>query len=181
MFSHLRWLAASVVLLAHCAPVGADVCIGLRARREIVGQHLENQARTCDFEIVRDAGITEAELRIPRRLILADASSGGSSRTAMAGLALSAAFVGGGLWCLRFHGSRVPTTKWIGAGLLAVLFAGTLMMGSLADATPPSRGPGLLQTTVKIGEVDVKVQIVEQGDVVQLVVPPELADKIAAR
>jgi hypothetical protein len=135
-----------------------------------------------DLVILRDSKIEQAELRIPRRLMTAEAPAVNTTRVAMSGLALSAAFVGGGLWCLRFRGSKIPRKQWLGAAALGLLLAGSLAWTSLADANvPPTPWFEGMPRSVMLGEVSVRVQIVETGDQVQLVVPMALADKIAAR
>jgi hypothetical protein len=155
-------------------------CLGGWARREIYKPRAPAADQVHDFEIVCDANVKEAELRIPRRMLLADASTGNTTRVALTGLALSAAFVGGGLWCLRFRGPKIPRKKLIGAGALASLLAGSLVLASFANGNAPApQHPGI--PPVQLGDIAASVRIVDQGDHVQLIVPVELADKIKAR
>jgi len=181
MSSHFRWFAALVLMTMFAndalADAGPPCLVGL-LRRDNGVQRRPFVDAEYELVIVSDPNVKEAELRVPRRMLIADASTGGSTRTAMVGLALSAAFVGGGLWCLRFRGSKIPKQKLIAAGALGVLLVGSLVFVSIGHAKAQ---PQVFPRIVQLGDTTVKVQIVEQGDAVQLVVPTELADKIAAR
>ncbi len=183
MATQLRWLAALCVLLQFAEHACADVapCLKVWARRD-VAKPPPFADREFDLVILRDPKIEQAELRIPRRLATAEAPAQRTTRVAMAGLALSAAFVGGGLWCLRFRGQKIPRQKWLGAGALVLLLAGSLAWTSFAEAdvVPPPWFEGMPRT-VLLGEISVDVQFVETGDQVQLAVPTAWADKIAAR
>lgn len=187
MSSPLRWLAAFVLVLSATTPVWADACFhprNLFVAAESPWERHERLAPTspeCDFVIVRDPSVKDAELRIPRRLMLADAAAPGSTRTAMVGLALSAACVGGGLWCLRFRPREIPKKKlMIGAALAAVLIV-ALTLVSFPEANGHETPTRIMVPTVRLGDIAVNVRIVDEGDAMELVVPPELADKIAAR
>jgi hypothetical protein len=185
MSSALRSFAVLVLILASATPLWADGCFPSFRRRPSQFDYIAPRAEPeYDLVIVRDPEIKEAELRIPRRLLVAAASVEGPTRTAMAGLALSAAVVAGGLWCLRFRGPRVPKNKLLVAGALVVLLLAGVVFVNIAnaDVLPPT--PEMLtriQMAQPIGEIPVNVVIVDAGDRVQLVVPPELADKISAR
>ena len=96
----------------------------------------------------------------------------------MAGLALSAAFVGGGMWCLRYRTGQIPKKKLLAiAAVLMLLLGGWTMSGFVEAKSPPSQLP----TVVLLDGVEVRVCFVPQGDEVQLVLPPELAAKIDPR
>jgi hypothetical protein len=185
MSSSLRWLASLVLLLSAAPHVWADACLhNPFVRRETPWERLRSTTPDPehDLVIVRDASVKEAELRIPRRMMAADASAPGSAtRTMMVGVALSAAFVGGGLWCLRFRPREIPRKKLlIGAAVIVVLYAG-LTLVSFSEANPPEPPIRIVLPTVQLGDIAVNVRIVDQGGAVELALPPELADKIAAR
>jgi hypothetical protein len=134
--------------------------------------------REYDLVILTDPNIQEAELRVPRRMMLADAG-GVQPRMAMAGLAICAAFVGGGMWCLRYRGERIPKKTVSVVGLAAVLILFGLTLNSYVDAkAQPIRPP---PPVTLFENVEVAVRVVEQGDEVQLVLPPELAARIDGR
>lgn len=183
MSSSLRWIASLLLLLIMSTPLWADGCIGgafrRRDRSELTPEIKADPEH--DLVILQDPNIKQAELRIPRRLMLAEAPSGVSTRHAMAGLALSVGFVGCGLWCLRFRGKQVPRTKLIVAGGMVVLLLGGLTVGNFANAKmQPFQLPPPPVVTLADG-TPITVQIVEGGDEVQLMLPPDLADKIMKR
>lgn len=185
MSSHFRRLAVVVMLTASASDALADVapCLvgwGRRNPRNLSAPPAPEET-TLDFEIIRDPNCTQAELRIPRSILIAS-NGGGSTRTALAGLALSAAVVTGGLWCVCFRGDKVPRKKLLGAVALVLLLVGSVVFVSLAEANmPPPSGLSRFALPVELAEIDVQVRIVEQGTTIQLVAPPELADKITAR
>jgi hypothetical protein len=176
MSSALRSFTVFVLLLILAKPIWADACFPRFTRRENYVPRVEPE---YDLVIVRDPDIKEAELRIPRRLLVASASVEGPTHTAMAGLALSAAIVAGGLWCVSFRGRRVPKKKLLVAGaLVGLLLAGVVFVNiANADVPPLNQVMGITE----VGAVPVKVVMVEQGDAVQLFVPPALADRITGR
>jgi hypothetical protein len=179
MPSSFRWLASLVLLMLATTQVWADACFHVFGRRDpLIFQDRSAPAPEYDLVIVRDPSATEAELRIPRRMMVADAAAPASStRTAIAGLALSAACVAGGLWCLRFRPREIPKKKLlIGFAVIAVLFA-VLTLVEFSEANGPEKSI----PTIRLGDIAVNVRIVDQGDAVELVVPAELADKIKAR
>ena len=183
MSSSLRWFSSLLLLLIMSTPLWADACIGgafRRRDRSEVKPELKADPEH-DLVILQDPNIKQAELRIPRRLMLAEAPSGVSTRHAMAGLALSVGFVGCGLWCLRFRGKQVPRTKLIVAGVMAVLLLGGLTAGNFVNAKAQPIRPFPVPVVTLADGTPVSVQIVEGGDEVQLIVPPDLADKIMKR
>ena len=184
MPSSLRWIASLVLLTSATTPVWADACFHPRQIfvLENRGERPYPTAPEHDLVIVRDPSVKEAELRIPRRMMVADGSApAGTTRTVMVGLALSAAFVGGGLWCLRFRPREVPRKKLaIGVAVIVVLYAVLSQVG-FSEANPPEPPTRIVLPTVQLGDIAVNVRFVDQGDAVELVLPPELADRIAAR
>ncbi len=183
MSSSLRWFASLVLLLSATTHVWADACFhNPFVRREGPWSVQPAPAPEYDLVIVRDPNVKEAELRIPRQMMIADASTpSGGTRTAMVGLALSAAFVGGGLWCMRFRPREIPKKKLlVGVAVIVVLYA-ALTLVSYSEANPPEPQSRIVLPTTQLGDIAVNVRIVDQGDAVELVVPPELADRITHR
>jgi hypothetical protein len=182
MSSSLRWLTSLVLVCASATQVWADAGIpfcplNMFARRDRPWNQQPRVEPEYDLVIIRDPNAKEAELRIPRKMMVADASPPANTRTAMVGLALSIAIVAFGTWCLRYRPREIPKRKLaFGAAVVALLIA-ALSVASYAEARPQPL-PVRLTT---IGDIAVTVRMVEQGDRVELVVPPEIADKIAAR
>src|SRR5436190_139957 len=83
-------------------------------------------------------------------------------------------FVGGGLWCMRYRVGQIPKKKVLAAVLVGFVLLSLLPMLDFADATPPRRPE--LPRVLKLGEVEVNVTIVEEGNAVELIVPSDLAD-----
>src|ERR1051325_2497268 len=104
-------------------------------------------------------------------MMVADASPQVSTRHALAGLALSASFVGGGLWCLRYRGGQIPRKKVLIAVVVGFVLLSLLTTIDFAGATPPRKPP--LPQVIRLDEVAGDVVFVEQGAEVELVVPPE--------
>jgi hypothetical protein len=188
MPSSLRWLASLVLLMSAATHVWADgpvpFCLGRPNRFPNVINTEPKTApeRECDLVIVRDASVKDAELRIPQRMMVADTGAPqNGTRTAMAGLALSAACVAGGLWCLRHRPREIPKKKLlIGVAVVALLFVAVTLV-SYSEANGQDAPARIVMPTVQLGDIAVNVRIVDQGDAVELVLPPELADRIAAR
>ncbi len=181
----LRSVAVLVVFYFAATQVWADACfhpLGLFVRRERPWDRPVPVDPEYDLVIIRDPSVKEAELRIPRQMMVADAAAPASNtRTAIAGVALSAACVAGGLWCLRYRPREIPKKKLvIGFAVIAVLFV-AMTRASFTKANGPEQPNRILVPIVKVGDIAVNVRIVDQGDVVELVVTPELADKIKTR
>ena len=161
MPSHFRWLAAALLVLAFATDACADVvpCMGGWIRRDRPDFRMQHvPLDEYDFEIIRDANVQEAELRIPRRMLAAQTPAADSTRTAMTGLALSVAFVAGGLWCVSFRGSKIPKKKLIGAGGLAALLVASLAFVSFASADVPALPATNIDThRIQLGDVQVQV------------------------
>ncbi len=188
MSSSLRWLPAPLLVLMVVTELHADVappCLFFSGgrRQPRPWEHSEPAKAEHDVVIVRDPEAKIAELKIPRKMMSADASRPVSTRHAMAGLAISMAFVGGGLWCMCYRAGEIPKKKVLAGTVIGVLALGLLSVINVADATPPRRSAELIPVAqvVQLGEVDVNVVIVAEGDVIELVVPPEIADKIVGR
>ncbi len=175
----VRRLASFALLLALASPAWADACIPGLFRRGQSNQRFNTPDPEHKLVIVSDPDVKQAELRMPRRLMVAEAAAPEvSTRHALAGLALSVGFVGTGLWCLRFRGTRIPRKKLVVAGVMALLLVGGLAVGNIADANAPAP---YFAPVIQLGDIAVNVVIVDQGDFVQLVVPPEMFGKISAR
>ena len=92
----------------------------------------------------------------------------------------SPAFVGGGLWCMRYRAGQIPK-KTIGAVVAVLLLLIVAMSaGTFVDANAP---PPILPIakTVLVHGIEVQVRIFEVGEEVQLIVPPAIADKIQGK
>ncbi|HZZ81022.1 MAG TPA: hypothetical protein VFE62_21150 [Gemmataceae bacterium] len=183
MSSSLRWLTSLLLVCASATQVWADAGIpfcplNMLLRRDRPWNHQQPPVEPeYDLVIVRDANAKEAELRIPRKMMVADASAPAPTRTAMIGLALSLSVVALGMWCVRYRPREIPKKKLVfGAAVVAMLIAAFSMVTN-ADAR---MRPALLPL-VTIGEFPVTTYVVDQGDQVQLIVPPAIADKIADR
>jgi hypothetical protein len=189
MSSHLRRFSVPFVLLSIVSQAFADVALEPAARPCFLGwftrKERERPPRPLpgvpqpehELVIVTDPNATQAELRVPRRLMVANAGAV-NPRNAMVGLAISAAFVGGGLWCLRCKVERVPKKTLCVVGGIVLLVMVGMVLNSYVEAKaqmPP-------QPSVKLFDnVEVTVRVVEQGDEVQLVLPPALAAKFDPR
>lgn len=82
MSSSLRWFAGPVVLLLFSVQLLTDAgppCLLMWSRRDSRVPQQPIAVPEYDFVIVSDPNIKEAELRIPRRLLVADASIGATS------------------------------------------------------------------------------------------------------
>lgn len=186
MSVYLRCLAVPVLFFLTAAQIWADVappCLLGFFRRGQRDQRFPPPQPPADPEhelvIVRDPEAKVAELRVPRRLLAAEAAPAVSPRHALAGLAIAVGFVAGGLWCLRFRGATIPRKKLVVAGVMTLLLVGGLTVVSVADANMPP--PQYLPPTVELGSVEVTVVMVEEGNALQLVLPPEIADKVRGK
>ncbi len=157
----------------------------VRERKEA----LPRGARRVSLTVEVDERVKEARLQIPANLLPPAAPARGADAgplhlpTVVAGVALTLAFVTGGLWLLRRG-----TTRRVAAGaLLLALFAfgGAL----LADIAPGGRGlpkrppfPGAPPGTLLLpGNVQLPpnlvLEVVEKGDGVKLIVNKEMLGK----
>ena|ERR1043165_9082512 len=186
MSACLRWLAGFVLLMIVGSDGWADVAppcpfnLFVRRDRPAVRPLLDPE---YDLVILSDPHVKQAELRVPRRMMRASASADISPRNAMAGLAICTAFVGGGLWCMRYRATELPKKKLLAAGVLLLILLAGLSLGHFvnADSPPQAQPMTVVPLPIQGAEIDVMVQIVDQGNEVQLIVPPALAEKIAAR
>ncbi|HEX8180680.1 MAG TPA: hypothetical protein VF525_14120 [Pyrinomonadaceae bacterium] len=191
MRSWLKIFALAALLLTALVPARADVP---RPRDEPKPQreaHISTPMR-----IEPNPRAKEARLLIPRavweqmRAGLAgnDAQSAattargftlGAAQTAMAGLFLSLAFAFGGVWFVR---ARRPTNKLtsaaLGVALLAVAGGATASI-VYANAGPPPVARSLTSKILTPEAIpygvygQVKVELVEGGDFITLVLPPQ--------
>jgi hypothetical protein len=130
-----------------------------------------------DFALVSDPNIPHAVLRFPRSMMRAEAPPSRSARNVMAGLALTAVFLGGGGWCVRLRFAHVSRKKMLAAGAMVLLLVG-LAMGGLVSANAPN--PRFLNP-LQPATPDVTVEVVDHDDTFQLFVSPEIANSIHQR
>lgn len=175
MFTHLRWIAGPLLLLLLTSQAFADAApcflAWMRPNRPW-DRHLSEPLR--DLTIVSDPDAKQAELRIPRRMMVADAAPAASPRHAVAGLAISLGVVAAGLWGLRYRPRQIPKKALILSGAVGVLLLALLSTNSFVDA----KAQPIIMPPVMLFETPVTVTVVDQGNEVLLVVPPELAKKL---
>lgn len=178
--SPLRSFAVLVLLLASATNVWADaavppLCIfNWFGRRERPFPPPVPMQTEQEFVILRDPKAERAELRIPRRMMVAEGPAPLSTRHAIVGLAISAAIVAGGLWCLRYRPRQLPKKKLAIAATVVVLLILAMAAPSFVDAR--AQIPHIPPRVV-LDDVEVHIVVVDGGDQVQLVLPPALAEK----
>lgn len=150
---------------------------------------LPRGARRVSLTVEVDERVKEARLQIPANLLPAAVPARGADAgplhlpTVAAGVALTLAFVTGGLWLLR----RGTTRRVAAGGLLLALFAlgGTALLADIAPGRgrgpkpPPPGGPAgtlLLPGNVQLPP-NLVLEVVEKGDGVKLIVNKEMLGK----
>lgn len=199
------WFAISFLCLALMIPWGeahADMAGpfgGRRPRPRPIPPRPVVVPESARMNIRRDDKADRCRLKIPRKLLLvanaADASDDKRPQTALTpasmvlpGLALSLALVSGGLWLARF---RRPLSRPVAAvGLVA--FALLALTGSSlwADIPPPwlrpvAPAPEKVEVAPVLpellGSTEVRVQIVNAGDEIELILNRTAATQLARK
>jgi hypothetical protein len=126
--------------------------------------------------------VKQPRLLIPKNLLLTDSAPEAPRKgaalgtsTLMAGVALTLAFVTGGLWIARRGKGRGIAT--VAIGLVALAATAGALCANLAPSKPPAR-PATVHLPAEIKLSDrVTVLIVEKGDSIKLVVNKSMLGK----
>ena len=148
------------------------------------GETIKLGAREVKLVVERDDGVKEARLLVPQSLLTADkrrADAGWPLPTIVAGLALCAAFVSGGLWLARRGGRKLTAAVLV----LSLAALGTAALYADVPVRPDERPK---TTTVSLpadvtlsGKLVLEVVAKSDTDAVKLIVNssmlPKKADK----
>jgi hypothetical protein len=143
------------------------------------GETIKLGAREVKLVVERDERVKEARLVIPQGLLTADkrrTDAGWPLPTLVAGLALAAAFVSGGLWLARRGGRKV-------AAVVLVLSLLALGISALQANAPdrerdlkPKVTPIALPASVTLSG-NLVLEVAEKGDSVKLIVNSSMLPK----
>jgi hypothetical protein len=161
-----------MVLLGAASAVRAD----LRPPPKPTPDAVKIGAREVKLVVEVDDRATDARLIIPAGLLTDTkkrADAGWGWPMIMAGVALTAALVSGGLWLVR-RGARKAAAVVLVVALLA--FGGSLLYADVAVKPPPKPTPVTLPAGLTLSDKLV-LEVAEKGDDVKLVVPSAMLIK----
>jgi len=128
------------------------------------------EAKSAKINVVIDERVTEPRLIVPKSMMGEKKSAMLETPTIVAGLALSLAFVSGGIWLVRRGKARAAAAVML--ALAALAFGATALWADIAKPPPPAPKPLTLPADVMFtGKV--QVEFVEKGDEVTLLVKKE--------
>jgi len=164
-------LAAVALLLGSVASANADKVPPPPPKTIKVG------TRDVKLEVVIDDKAKTARLQIPQGLLTEDkrrSDAGWPLPTIMAGLALTLAFVSGGLWLVRRGPARKVAAVVLFLSLLA--FGTAAVYADLIVRPRPDPKPLTLPAGLTLSDKMV-LEVVEKGDTVKLVVNSSMLPK----
>lgn len=186
-------VAAALPVLANIAPASPGTSGGAKPRKSVAAR----------MQLRPDAKAKEAKLIIPRSVLLqlrADIEGGGESnaagavaprgfdltptQTAFAGLCLSLSLVFGGVWFVNSRAAGKRTARVAASLAVFALVGATAGTVVYANAGPPSYARSL-NSKILVPEATtyggpygvVKVEIVEDADDIELVLPKWKGDR----
>ncbi len=158
-----RWLAPTIglfLLFGALSPVRGDVAVPPPPLPE---------AKPAKIIILVDERVTAPRFVVPKTLMADKKGAGLNTTTIVAGLALTLAFVSGGLWLARRGKARAIVASVVTVAALAL--GTTALLADLPKPPRPPKGPVALTLPADVtftGKVE--VEFVEKGDDVKLLV-----------
>jgi hypothetical protein len=168
-----RWIlpAAALVLLGTLSAARAN-----EAPPKPPPDTVKIGAREVKLVVLTDARAKDARLIIPAALLTDSKKRADAGLpTIMAGLALTAALVSGGLWLARRGSVRKAAAVALVVSLLAL---GGSLYADVSVKPPPKPAPVTLPAGVTLSEKLV-LEVAEKGDEVQLILPSSAVIKPA--
>jgi hypothetical protein len=169
---HRALLAAVLVVLVGAAVAHANK----RAVPPPVPKPASGGTQEVKLVVAVDDTVKVPRLLVPRSLLTAEkktADAGSRVPTMMAGIALTAAFVSGGLWLVRRSGNRKV------AGVVLMLSVATFGASALYADRVPGRPPVHRPTTLPLPAgvalpEKLTLEIAEKGDAVKLIISSKM-------
>lgn len=182
------WFVLVLLVLAAAGPARADIAIPDN-RRPRAAERIRTDLPSSHLTIESRAGLREARLQVPRKLLGQLAPQSGSAalsadsaaaprplHTVVAGVFLSLSFVSAGLLLVRSRRQQTVGRFALIASVCVVPLAAAVV--ALANAAPPPLlrplDAGTLRKAVPNGKAlagAVRLEIVEDGDEIKLLVP----------
>jgi hypothetical protein len=126
------------------------------------------EAKTVEVKVVIDERVTAPRFIIPKSMMAEKKSASLETTTIVAGLALTLAFVSGGVWLVRRGKARAVAAVIL--TLSALTFGTTTLLADIAKPPPP---PAPVPVTLPADIMftgKVEIEFVEKGDEVKVLV-----------